>query len=94
MIIFQVTYEVKKGQLDEFLDVILKEKIQERFREVEGMLYYNFYVPVGGQDTVFLASAFEDEAAVERHIKTEVADRWVEIKDKYTDKTERVSYTV
>lgn len=69
MFVITVEFEVQKGKMPEFLEMV---KAQARTSLEEEPLCYRFDVcrPQGESDSVFLYEVYRDSAAFEKHLKT------------------------
>ena len=54
MLILTVNYKLKEGKRDEFVKRLLREKIAEHTRMEPGCIKYEYYLPIGRADELFL----------------------------------------
>lgn len=83
MPVFNVTFRCRPGMRDEFLEKIRAEGIQAASRAEEGNLQYDYFIPVDGNDDLFLVEKYRDEDAVAAHVRQAHVKRLVELKEQY-----------
>lgn len=83
MFLFHVTFFVKPEERDAMIKEILDQKIMEGFRDVDGITFYQFHTPIDIPNVVFLTSKYRDQAAIDYHTTTEVAQKWHDIRGRY-----------
>ena len=92
MYILHVTYDVKEGMREEFLQKLQELQVAQKSREEEGNIDYTYYLPADGSNQVFLVEVWESVAAQEAHTHTEHFYALAGIKNTYVDKTELVRF--
>jgi quinol monooxygenase YgiN len=67
MIVLNVTYKCRPGQRREFLERIAAEGIDTASRAEAGNIRYDYYLPVNGEDELFLLEKWRDAEALAAH---------------------------
>lgn len=70
MLILNVTYTMKPGMRDTFLNEVQAQGIQAAVRREEGCLQYDYYLPVEDSNTLLLVERWRDRAAQQAHLTT------------------------
>ncbi|MBO7711510.1 MAG: antibiotic biosynthesis monooxygenase [Lachnospiraceae bacterium] len=70
MLIVHVTYELKDGMRDTFLQKLAEFQIAEKSREEAGNYDYTYFLPIDGSNTIFLTEAWENLEAQAAHTQT------------------------
>ena len=83
MLVFNVTFRCKPGMRDAFLNGILTEGIVEGARAEAGNLQYDYFIPVGNENDLFLVEKYRDEDAVMAHVRQAHTAKLVELKEAY-----------
>ena len=83
MLVFNVTFKCAPGMRDAFLDGILREQIIPRARAEAGNLQYDYFIPVGNDDELFLVEKYRDDEAVGAHVRQAHTAKLVELKEAY-----------
>ena len=87
MIVLNVTYYVKPGLREEFLEAILAEGIDEASRAEDGNIKYDYYIPFDGGDELLLVEKWRSAAALKAHAETPHFKRLGELKGDFVDET-------
>ena len=88
-----VTYRVKPGRGQEFLDELSAAGIRDIVLKEEGGIRYDFYLPVEKRDEVLLVECWEKQEDQQRHVKQpHVVHQIREIKERLVDETILVCY--
>lgn len=69
MVILNVTYHIKQGKRDAFMDAIRALGVQEASKNEDGCLAYDYYYAADEVDIVFLNEIWQDEASLLAHTK-------------------------
>jgi quinol monooxygenase YgiN len=91
-IIANVSYDVKPGKLDEFIGEIEKYRIAEKGSKENGNFKYQFSVPTGTKDKLFLVEMWSGGDAIAAHVKTEHYLKLQELKKIYVDSVKIEKY--
>lgn len=70
MFIIHITYEVKEGKQQAFLDRLNELEVSLKSKQEEGNLDYTYYLPTDGSGNLFLVEVWESVAAQEAHTHT------------------------
>lgn len=70
MIVLNVTYRMKPGMREAFLERILAEGIDEASRKEDGNLKYDYYIPFDDNGDLLLVEHWRDEEALRAHAET------------------------
>ena len=70
MLLLNVTYTMKPGMRDTFLNEVQAQGIQAAVRHEDGCLQYDYYLPVEASDTLLLVERWRDQAAQQVHLAT------------------------
>ena len=94
MIVINVTYKCKPGMREEFLRTITTEGIDQSSRAEAGNIKYDYYIPTGDDDELFLLEKWRDAEALAEHGSQPHLTRLKEIKADYVIDTIIEKYTV
>ena len=92
MLVLHVTYEVKEGKREAFLEKLAELKVAEKSRAEAGNVDYTYYLPIDGSNTMFLAEVWESAEAQAVHTTAEHFKALAAIKDEYVDRTILLRY--
>ncbi len=92
MLIIHVTYEVKEGKREAFLEKLAELQVAEKSRAEAGNVDYTYYLPIDGSNTLFLAEVWESAEAQAAHTQAEHFKALAAIKAEYVNKTELLWY--
>ena len=92
MYILHVTYKVKEGLREEFLQKLSELQVAEKSRAEAGNVDYTYYLPADGSNQVFLAEVWDSTAAQTAHTHTEHFQALAGIKNTYVDETVLLRY--
>ena len=70
MLLINVTYTMKPGMRDTFLNEVQARGIQDAVREEEGCFQYDYYLPAEEDNTLLLVERWRDRAAQQLHLTT------------------------
>ena len=87
-----VTYQIKPGRRQEFLDALEAAGIQAAVQGEAGCLRYDYFLPVKEPDQVLLVEQWESREAQQVHLTQPHMDRVKEIKARLVDGTSLVCY--
>ncbi len=89
MLIFHVTYEVKEGMREAFLDKLEELQVGEKSRLEPGNFDYTYYLPAGDKDrdVVFLKELWSDKEAQLAHTQTDHFKALSQVKADYVQNT-------
>lgn len=90
----QVTYRVKSGMRDAFLEEVHAAGIPDCTRMEEGNLEYEYFFPAGKEDEIRLMECWESGAAIRSHLAAEHAKMLTGIKERYVLGTEFRTFKV
>ena len=87
MFILHVTYKVKEGKREAFLEKLAELEIAEKSRREAGNIDYTYYLPVSGENEVFLCEVWESRETQQAHTGTAHFKALGEVKADYVDET-------
>lgn len=70
MLLLNVTYTMKPGMRETFLQQVQAQGILDAVRHEDGCLQYDYYLPVEASDTLLLVERWRDRAAQQAHLTT------------------------
>ena len=82
-----VTFNMRSGDREPFIDEMVKAGILEKVRAEKGCHYYDFYSALQKPDILLLLEEWEDEDCQKAHIETDHMAQFREIKKKYVETT-------
>lgn len=85
-----VRYTVKEGQRQAFIKGINEKQIQERYQKQPGNIEYSFYSPTNDENALYLVDIWEDQAAFDAHLNTDVGPDFAELKKQYVTETKLI----
>lgn len=85
--VFNVTYILKEGMLDDFLEQLYTIGVARKSRAEDGCMGYEYYTSIDDPEKLFLLEHWRDAAAQEAHTKTAHFKALGEIKDEYVKDT-------
>lgn len=83
-----VVYTTKPGMRKRFLEEIKKKKIDEKVREEEGCLRYEYYCALDREDEILLVEEWVSEEHQKRHTEQPHMADLRELKEQYVVHTE------
>lgn len=83
MKILHVTYTVKDGKREEFYQRVVDQGIAARSRAEEGCLAYDYYLPIGQPDELFLLEIWKTPEDAEKHMQSSHFAELGELKKEY-----------
>ena len=87
MYILHVTYELKEGMREEYLQKLHELKIAELTRQEKGNLDYTYYVSPDKENIVFLTEIWESAEDQKAHMQSPHLKMLAEIKPVYVQNT-------
>ncbi len=85
--IFNVTYILKEGMLDDFLEALITIGVARKSRQEDGCMGYEYFTSIDDPEKLFLLEHWRDADAQIAHTKTEHFKKLGEIKDDYVEET-------
>ena len=92
MMLFQVTYTMRPGQRDAFLQMMRESGILDQIRREEGCLDYRYYLPEEEDGTLLLVERWTGPEAQKAHMATGHMARLGQVKAQYVAETSVVSW--
>lgn len=92
MLILHVTYDVKEGMREAFLEKLAELQVAEKTRSEKGNLDYTYYLPADGSNRVFLAELWESRELQAAHIKSEHIQALAAVKNDYVNSTTLLAF--
>ena len=87
-----VTYDVKPGCREKFLQDIIDAGIDKKIRNEKGCVYYNYYFAAQKPDELLLLEEWESAEDQKVHMTQPHMQQLFAIKDKYCNGTKLVKY--
>lgn len=87
MYILHVTYEVKEGMRDVFLEALKELDVAEKSRAEKGNFDYTYYLPLDDENAVFLTEIWDCAESQKAHCGTEHFLALGKAKDAYVKQT-------
>ena len=87
-IIFHVTYTCKPGMAEAFINAVRERGLQEKTRQEDGCMQYDYHISCEAEDTVLLVEHWRDQAAVKRHAETPTMEKIKALKAQYVEDTQ------
>lgn len=94
MILCMNTYRIKPGHMDRLLRDLRKSGIEKTITQLPGCLEFRFTVPIEGENLLFLADLWQDEASFENHLHAPASLAWAKLKDQYVEESQLKRYNV
>jgi quinol monooxygenase YgiN len=85
--VFNVTYKLKEGMLDDFLEALYTIGVARETRKEDGCMGYEYYTSIDDPEKLFLVEHWRDEAAQQAHLKSAHLKKLGEVKDQYVEET-------
>ena len=82
-IIVNLYYTGVDGNARKFAEEMESTGIVEQIRAEEGNLKYEYFVPLGDQETVLLIDSWEDKESIDRHHASPMMKKITELREKY-----------
>ena len=94
MLIVTVVYNLKGELQEEFMKEIIEKGIQSSTQSEEGNSLYEFMIPWGVKDKVFLLEYWKDESVLKYHQTLDHYFVLQDIKAKYVERTDISKFIV
>ena len=94
MMLFQVTYTMRPGQRDAFLQMMRESGILDQIRREEGCLDYRYYLPEEEDGTLLLVERWTGTEAQKAHMATSHMARLGQVKAQYVAETSVVTWAL
>lgn len=85
-LLMHVTYRVKAGKRDEFIKKVKELGIIVASKQEPGNLFYEYYYPIGDENSILLIESWINTNAQVMHGKTEHFKMLSELKNEYVEK--------
>jgi len=85
MLHLHVLYTVVEGRRDEFYDLINQLGITSKSRTEEDNIKYDYYIPYGTENQIFLLEIGKTKEGVERHKQSDHFKQLQELKEDYIE---------
>ncbi len=86
-ILLHVTYKVKKGNREKFIQKVKERGIITSSRQEPGNLFYEYYYPIECEESVLLVESWINAKAQEIHGKTDHYKLLTELKKEFVEET-------
>ena len=94
MLVLNVTYIIKPGMRNAYMEKVAEIQMAEKSRAEAGNITYEYFLPMEGKDRIFLLEKWQDEEAFQAHTKEEHFKALGELKAYYVKETIIEKYTV
>ena len=85
--VFNVTYILKEGALDDFLEALYTIGVARETRKEDGCMGYEYYTSIDDPEKLFLVEHWRDEAAQQAHLQSAHIKALGEVKANYVEET-------
>jgi len=82
-IIFHVTYTCKPGMAEAFINAVRERGLQEKTRQEDGCMQYDYHISCEKPDTVVLLEMYRDKDAVANHAAQPTFQEIGKLKEEY-----------
>ncbi len=86
-ILLHVTYKVKKGTRERFIQKVKECGIITSSKQEPGNLYYEYYFPIECDESILLIESWTNAKAIELHMKADHYKLLTELKKEYVEET-------
>ena len=93
-IIFHVTYTCKPGMAEAFINAVRERGLQEKTRQEDGCMQYDYHISCEVPDTVVLVELWRDKEAVKSHAEQPTFQEISNLKDEYVLNTDLQRFKV
>lgn len=93
LLLMHVTYKIKEGRRDEFVQKVEESGIIEASRREPGNLAYRYFYPVDGNNSVLLIESWTSTATQATHCKTDNFKKLTELKKEYVEEVIMQKYS-
>ena len=85
--VFNVTYILKEGALDDFLEALYTIGVARETRKEDGCMGYEYYTSIDDPEKLFLVEHWRDEAAQQAHLQSAHIKALGEVQANYVEET-------
>lgn len=78
-----IYYSGINGNARKFAEEMISTGIVEQIRAEKGNLRYDYFLPLGDDETILLIDSWENQAAIDEHHNSSMMSRIVELREKY-----------
>ena len=82
-IIVHIYYTGKDGSAKKFAQEMIESGIVNDIRAEEGNLKYDYYFPIGNEETILLIDKWTNQEALDKHHKSEMMTKIADLRTKY-----------
>ena len=93
-IIFHVTYTCKPGMAEAFINAVRERGLQEKTRQEDGCMQYDYHISCEVPDTVVLVELWRDKEAVKSHAEQPTFQEISNLTDEYVLNTDLQRFKV
>jgi len=86
-LVLLVTYKIKPGMREKFVEEIRSAGIIEKIRTEDGFVRYDYYLSIDDPNEILLAEEWSSEAQQQAHLHTDHMRKLKSIKEKYVTGT-------
>ena len=83
MITVNIYYSGAPGNAVQFAKEMTESGVVDRIRAKEGNLRYEYFVPMGEEQTVLLIDSWTDQAAIDEHHHSPMMQEIIRLREKY-----------
>lgn len=78
-----IYYSGINGNARKFAEEMISSGIVEQIRGEKGNLKYDYFLPMGDDETVLLIDSWENQTAIDEHHLSPMMSRIIELREKY-----------
>ncbi|MBR2955402.1 MAG: antibiotic biosynthesis monooxygenase [Ruminococcus sp.] len=78
-----IYYSGINGNARKFAEEMISSGIVEQIRGEKGNLRYDYFLPMGDDETVLLIDSWENQTAIDEHHHSPTMSRIIELREKY-----------
>lgn len=78
-----IYYSGINGNARKFAEEMISSGIVEQIRGEKGNLKYDYFLPMGDDETVLLIDSWENQTAIDEHHRSPMMSRIIELREKY-----------
>ncbi|MDD8048464.1 MAG: antibiotic biosynthesis monooxygenase [Thomasclavelia sp.] len=82
-IVVNIYYTGKNGSARKFVDEMVSSQTVQKIRAEEGNERYEYFMPLGNQETVLLIDAWKDQESIDKHHASSMMDTITKLRNKY-----------
>ncbi len=83
MVTINIYYMGTNGNAKKFAEEMTESGTAAEIRKAEGNLRYEYFLPMEDNETVLLIDSWENQAAIDRHHKSPMMKKIIELREKY-----------